>query len=113
MEENKIDINLDAEWVKQESDLNAEMWDPELSGSKELAGKLCDIRDHVGANDSTVYTFEKADGSKISVWGSTVLDAKLKTVELGTTCKIVFLGRQERKDGKGKPYKNWEVYTRK
>ena len=113
-EENKVDIGINnGGWEKQESKFD-DMWDPEAEGaSRELTGKIIEVRSDVGANNSTVYTFEKENGERISTWGSTVLDGKLKTVELGTFCKIQFLGRIPNKSGKGKPYKNFGVFTKK
>ncbi len=96
------------------SDNNTEMWNPEEPGSElSLSGKLVNIRTEVGVNKSMIYEFENEKGEKKSVWGSTVLDGKMKEVELGTLCKIEFLGRKPNKSGSGKPYKNWEVYTKK
>jgi hypothetical protein len=97
----KIDIGL------------SDTWDPEAADAeKEITGKLIEIRDGVGPNNSMMYQFEMEDGSKKLVWGCSVLNSKLKNVELGNTCKLIFLGRQQNKSNTGKPYKNFDVYVK-
>lgn len=98
------------EWQKVSSDYN-DMWDPESSlGITEISGKLVDIRENVGANNSNIYTLEQENGEKISFWGNTVLDGKFKTIELGTFCKVEFLGRVKGKNNRD--YKSFDVFTR-
>lgn len=100
------------EWNKVDVGFG-ETWDPEAEGAeKTLTGKYVELRSGVGPNDSNVYVFEKEGGSRVDVWGCTVLNGKFKTIELGTTCKLEFLGRVPNKSGSGKPYKNFEVYTK-
>ena len=78
---------------------------------KEVAGVLTKITTELGANQSTLYTLKKEDGSDISFWGSKLLDGRLEKVELGTSVKVVFLGMVEGKNGR--TYRNYDVFTKK
>ncbi|KKN40019.1 hypothetical protein LCGC14_0737900 [marine sediment metagenome] len=79
---------------------------PEKKGD-EISGKLIKVEEEVGTNLSMFYTLETED-SISGVWGSTVLDEKMKLFEVGNYVKIVFLGLKEgnRKEG----YKDFEVH---
>lgn len=83
-----------------------------LVAGDELVGTFQGFEEHVGENDSNVYTFKTADGIK-SVWGSTVLDARFKNFEIGEQVKIVYLGKVKSEKRKGKEYHNYDVYHRK
>lgn len=100
----KIDIGL------------SDVWDPEAEGvEKTLTGKLTEIREGVGPNNSVMYELECEDGSKKSVWGCSVLNSKMRSgnVELGNIVKLEFLGRVQNKANSGKPYKNFNVYVKR
>ena len=79
---------------------------------KELEGVLTNIQTDVGPNASTLYDFEKKDGDNIAVWGSTVLDSRMKNVKIGEEVKIKFVGlAKDSKKGQS-PAKLFEVYHR-
>ena len=77
----------------------------------EMVGLYLGHEEGVGENDSNLYTFE-VDQKNISVWGSTVLDIRLKNVKVGEEVKIVFNGMKDSPNRKGKQYKDFEVYHR-
>ncbi len=81
-------------------------WIPKLPND-EISGKLLRIDEKVGTNESMLYTLETEDSVR-GVWGSTVLDEKMKIFEVGDYVKIVFLGRK--KGGKKDDYKDFDVY---
>jgi len=73
----------------------------------EFVGEFMGKKEKVGRNESMLYTFLK-DGEPVDVWGSTVLDPRLKDVTEGQLVKIVFNGV---KDGEGgRKYKDFAVF---
>lgn len=66
----------------------------------------------VGENNSIVYTFEDVNGNLINIWGSTLLDIRLKNIRFGEEVKIHYLGQEKSEKRKGKMYHNFEVYHR-
>jgi len=54
-----------------------------------------------------LYTFESEDGSRVSVWGNTALDRKLRAEHIGKLCRVKFLGREMGKNGR--EYKKFSV----
>lgn len=85
-------------------------WDYEAAGANaELVGVYKNMREHVGPNDSKLYTFEKDDGEVISLWGSTVIDNRMTEVPLGYLTRVVYLGKKTPKTG-GKAYHNFDIF---
>lgn len=79
---------------------------------KELEGVLTGVQTDVGPNASTLYEIEKKSGGNVAVWGSTVLDSRMKNVKIGEEVKIVSTGvAKEAKRGHN-PAKLFEVYHR-
>jgi hypothetical protein len=79
---------------------------------KELEGVLTAIQTDVGPNASTLYEFEKKNGENTAVWGSTVLDSRMKNVKIGEEVKIVYAGlAKESKKGQNKA-KLYDVFHR-
>jgi len=88
-------------------------WDFKEKGEgAEFTGIFVDRDEHVGENDSNVYNFKTKDGDIIGVWGSTILDVRLKNLEKGEEVKIVYLGQAKSEKRKGKTYHNFDVYHR-
>jgi hypothetical protein len=57
-----------------------------------------------------LYNFKSVeDGQPVAVWGSTVLDQKMKYIEPGLRVKIAYLGKK--KSPKGNTYKDFAVGT--
>lgn len=87
-------------------------WDYQTEGiGASLVGVLTRIENEVGPNASTLYTIQKEDGEFISVWGSTVLDARLKNITIGEEVMINYLGKGKGQKGK-KDYHNFEIFHR-
>lgn len=74
-----------------------------------LRGALVEKREHVGANDSNIYVFEKEDHEQVSFWGNTLLDARLRNLEVGTVVGIEYLGKAV-SPKTNREYHNYEVY---
>jgi len=100
-------------WTKVGGNGNTEEitdnWMPELK--EELIGKYVGKKENVGKNQSTIYTLEKEDGTKIGVWKSAVLEMRMKEVQVGDTVKIVYLGKQTNPKS-GRVFKNFEVFIK-
>jgi len=80
-------------------------WNPDKQ--KEIIGKIIDVKEEGGKFNTKVYILE-TDDSVIDVFGSKVLDEKIKPIcRIGNTVKIVFLGK---KQGKDTEYKGFDVY---
>lgn len=94
-----------SEWEKVEA---TPSWDFEKN--KELIGVLVGKEENVGRNQSMLYHVERPNGDKVSVWGSTVLDSRLKFVDLGREVKIVFKGRKE--GNAPQPYKDFDIFVK-
>ena len=77
----------------------------------EFKGNYLYKEENVGENNSTMYTFEVND-DLMSVWGTTLLDTRLKNVKPGEEVIIVYLGEEDSQKRKGKTYHNFEVYHR-
>src|SRR3990167_10500700 len=101
------------QWVKVGGNGNNEEivdnWDPELQG--ELVGKYLGKKENIGRNNSTVYQFEQEDGKKIGVWGSAVIDNRMKEVQIGDMVKMVYLGKVNNPKS-GRTFKNFDVFVK-
>jgi hypothetical protein len=99
-----------ADWKKIEI---GNTWNyKEVGKGAEIQGLFVSKEEHVGENDSNIYNLEIAGGDVVSVWGSTLLDIRLKNVKVGEEVKIVYLGAEPSEKRKGKTYHNFEVYHR-
>jgi len=79
---------------------------------KEIEGVLTGVQQNVGPNSSNLYEIEKRGGDNVAVWGSTVLDSRMKNVKIGEEVKIAFTGlAKEAKRGQNRA-KLFEVYHR-
>ena len=96
------------DWEKVEM---SPAWVPE-NVNDELIGVLTAREENVGPNDSMLYTLEKEDHELISVWGSMVLDSRMKNIQIGEIVKIVFLGLGKKQGGKN-PAKLFDVFHKK
>jgi len=93
------------------SDFNT--WDfKELGEDATIQGIYKSKKEHVGENDSTVYTLS-VDGVLTDVWGSTILDIRLSKTEIGEEVRITYLGQKDSEKRKGKTYHDFKVEHRK
>ena len=77
---------------------------------KEIIGFFKGVEHEVGPNNSNMYNFETPEGT-VGVWGTTLLDARLKNLKEGEEIKIVYLGKATSPKS-GREYHNFEVYHR-
>lgn len=95
------------EWQKMEM---GNTWKFTKPGD-EISGVYAGKESGVGPNNSNLYNLQ-VDGQLVGVWGTTILDARMKNLSLGEEVKIVYLGEAPSKNRKGKSYHNFEVYHR-
>ncbi len=88
-------------------------WDfKELGKGAVIKGIYTAKKEHVGENDSTVYTLLVGE-DMIDVWGSTLIDIRLSRTEIGEEIQITYLGTKDSLKRKGKQYHDFEVLHRK
>lgn len=91
---------------KQYEDVEQEFWSFNTAGES-ISGIYRGMEKDVGENKANVYNIEKDDGKVICIWGSMVLDQKMKLVCLGDELRIIYEGIE--KPEKGKTYKKFKV----
>ena len=70
------------------------------------------MEENVGANNSDIFNIKKEDGSKMSVWGSTVLSTRFKNIVIGEEVKIMYKGSVESKKVSGRNYHDYDLFHR-
>jgi len=88
-----------------------EVWDFEKDPI--MRGVFLSVEENVGENNSNLYSFEHQGGNIVSVWGSEIIDARLKNVEMGEEVVIIYHGKVPSKKRKNSFYKNFEIYHKK
>ena len=82
-------------------EINPEIWVYDKEGDS-IEGVLVYKEDNVGENKSWMYNIETKDGLK-SVWGSAVLDSRMKFVNIGNKILITYKGLGTAKSGRSPP----------
>ena len=90
---------------KKYEDIEMEFWSPE-NPEDSVSGFYISKQENFGENKSNLYNIETSEGVK-SVWGSTVLDNKMKLVKIGDDIRIIYLGKV--KPEKGREYKDFKI----
>lgn len=95
-------------WIEALADdnTNSETWD--RTGT--LQGVYVQKKTNVGPNESNIYTI-RTDKGEVGVWGSTVIDARMTTVPVGSEVKIESLG-EVKSEKTGRTFKNFKIYWR-
>ena len=97
----------DQEWKES----SGNFWKPEKDGD-EILGLLLAVQQNVGQNSSTMYTIEEKETREmVNVWGSTVLDSRMKGIKIGQEVRIVYKGLGDKSPGKNPP-KIFQVFYR-
>lgn len=97
--------DANSEW----KEVNSNVWKPQNPGDF-IEGVLVDKEENVGSLKSCAYFIETAKKERFLVWGSAILDERLKFVQVGSLVKIEFV--ETRKNKAGQPLKIFKVYTR-
>jgi hypothetical protein len=72
-----------------------------------VEGILIEKREGVGKYSSSAYMLEAEEQKQLLVWGSTLLDDRMKFVKVGEQVRITFIERVENK--RGQPIKIFKV----
>ena len=80
-------------------------WD--YNSDEKLEAIFIEVKHDIGKHKANVYTFEKKSGDRVCVWGSTVLDDRLKNLVKGEEVVIEYLG--DKPTDKGNPYHDFRV----
>ena len=75
-----------------------------------VEGKLVSIEDSMTYKNK-VYKIKNDNDENIVVFGTSVLDSQLSSIEINTMVKIVFTGTKESKTKGYKPIQMFEVFT--
>jgi hypothetical protein len=78
---------------------------------KTLTGKVLNIRD--GQFKNKVYDIQIDDGSAVTVFGTTVLDRLMQSIQIGDIIRIKYVGDIPAKRKGMNPAKNFEVFRKK
>ncbi len=90
-----------------------ETWDyKEAKEGDSVEGVYAGKEENVGENNSTIYRIEDKDGNAKNVWGSTVLNTRMKNVKEGEEIKIVYQGKKPSPTRKGSNYYDFKVFHR-
>jgi len=90
-------------------EVNPNIWTPEKEGDS-IEGMFMGTEEKVGDNESTLYHLKNPETNEItSIWGSHVLDQRMKLVSLGSRIRIVFKEIVESKK-KGRQVKIFQVF---
>jgi hypothetical protein len=73
-----------------------------------VQGIYVDKKTNIGANKSNLYEIELADGRKVSIWGSALLDGKFDLVPVGSEVRITYLGMEKAKQS-ARSYRTFRV----
>lgn len=95
------------DWVRVEAKQST-MWD--FHKDAELEGVYMGFRADVGPNKSNVYEV-KIDDGLVSFWGSTVVDSRMKDIDVGSQIKVVYKGKTKNKAG-SYSYNDYDIFQR-
>lgn len=87
-------------------EINPNVWKYENEGDK-VEGILVNKNEKVGPNESMTYHIETEEKEQLMVWGTAILDDRMKFVNVGDKVKITFKGTNPNK--KGQPTKIFKV----
>ena len=76
-----------------------------------IEGTLLGKADGIGPNNSMVYILEY-NGERYGVWGCTILDSRMKDVEIGRYIRITYTGMAVNPKTE-REYKEYKVFARK
>lgn len=101
----KPDFNIPDGYVKMGAN---EAWD--YNSNPVFKGTFLYSEENVGPNNSMMYTFRVDGGKMMGVWGSAILDTRLKNLQPGELVIIHYHGKKESEKRKGSSYHHFDVY---
>lgn len=88
-------------------EINPDVWTYEKDGDA-IEGVLVEVENDVGSNKSMLYSLEVSPGVFKSIWGSVILDQRMRFVKVGQKVRVTYKGLSEKKAGKN-PAKIFKV----
>ena len=76
-----------------------------------IQGKYCGTVGDIGENESNVHILE-SEGKRVGMWGSSVLDKRMRSVNLGADVMVVYQSL-ETSEKSGRDYRDFKVYAKK
>lgn len=89
------------------TEIQPDIWKP-INVGDSVEGVLLGLDESVGRNNSKIYSLETSDGKRYKIWGSAILDDRLKYCKIGDKIKIVYEGSTVNKIGQ--PLKIYKVF---
>jgi hypothetical protein len=86
------------------------VWHYEKTGD-EIVGQVVKIEDNRMYDTKKVYELKKDDGASVLVFGTTVLDSKMRGIKIGNRVKIVYVGIKDSAVKGRNPTKLFEVFV--
>lgn len=75
-----------------------------------LVGKYIDTLNDIGRNNSNLHKFE-VNGDQWAVWGTAVLDSRLRSIALQTEVMVEYHGKKINRST-GRSFHDFKVYTK-
>jgi len=107
MDIDKIIKDLEKEGYTEVGSSVNETWD--FKKNPQFKGVFVEVRQGIGQNNSNLYVFEGEDQKKYGIWGSAVLDVRLKNLVVGEEVVIIYAGTTK-SEKTGRTYKDFRVY---
>ena len=107
MDISKLVKDLEKQGYQEVGAQASETWDFEKD--PQFEGVFIEVRQGVGQNNSNLYIFEGEGQKRYGVWGSAVLDTRLKNLAVGEETVIIYAGmaKSEKTD---RTYKDFKVF---
>jgi hypothetical protein len=81
------------EWVEVGGGGDEQAHDFDLEPT--LNGVYVEKREGVGSNNSNIYVIENKQNIRVGMWGSTVIDDRMKKIDIGTEIKVEYIGKKK------------------
>jgi hypothetical protein len=89
------------------TEIQPNIWKPINIGDS-VEGILVGVDQTVGRNESNIYSLETPEGLKWKVWGTAIIDDRMKYIKVGDKIKITYEGSTVNKAGQ--PLKLYKVF---
>ena len=85
------------ETKREFEEISPATWTPNTE-EDQVEGRFINMEEGKGINESNAYYLEK-DGTQILIWGTTVLNSRMKFAQLGEYLRITYKGKEKNKKG--------------
>ncbi len=70
----------------------------------QVMGLYLEKKEDIGSNNSCIYLLQLADGKKVNIWGTMVIDDRMKLVPIGYQVRFTFNGYKKAKESGRQPW---------